>query len=189
MTLRRSREESELHESYARQGTGDLNGMSADDGDNRTRNAKAQRRHREKRKAHLKAVSDRVVWSLFPLLRPRLEGSLMVTGHVPSLPTPLFPSPTFSLRIRSPLLHRNSRTPADNWVKRLIPLRHDSVKLFRPSNQRARISGRFKLKTPTFAMKMPISVDSSTHIGSTMVIFHPNSLGRSRRKKVHLGEM
>lgn len=56
MTLRRSREESELHDSYARQGTGDLNGMSADDGDNRTRNAKAQRRHREKRKAHLKAV-------------------------------------------------------------------------------------------------------------------------------------
>jgi hypothetical protein len=27
-----------------------------EDGDNRTRNAKAQRRHREKRKAHLKAV-------------------------------------------------------------------------------------------------------------------------------------
>ena len=30
--------------------------MMEDDGDNRTRNAKAQRRHREKRKAHLKSV-------------------------------------------------------------------------------------------------------------------------------------
>jgi hypothetical protein len=29
---------------------------SVDDGDNRTRNAKAQRRHREKRKAHMKQV-------------------------------------------------------------------------------------------------------------------------------------
>lgn len=30
---------------------------TVDDGDNRSRNAKAQRRHREKRKAHFKAVS------------------------------------------------------------------------------------------------------------------------------------
>ena len=34
-------------------------GGPSDDGDNRSRNAKAQRRHREKRKAHFKAVSGR----------------------------------------------------------------------------------------------------------------------------------
>ena len=37
-------------------GVGGSMGGSQDDADNRTRNAKAQRRHREKRKAHLKAV-------------------------------------------------------------------------------------------------------------------------------------
>ena len=44
-----------------------------DDGDNRTRNAKAQRRHREKRKAHLKAVSsERQASSNAPCIhRPR----------------------------------------------------------------------------------------------------------------------
>ncbi|KLT40819.1 hypothetical protein CC85DRAFT_141056 [Cutaneotrichosporon oleaginosum] len=33
---------------------------STDDGDNRSRNAKAQRRHREKRKAHFKALEEQV---------------------------------------------------------------------------------------------------------------------------------
>ncbi|KAK1922940.1 hypothetical protein DB88DRAFT_473590 [Papiliotrema laurentii] len=39
-------------------GMGGLGGL--EDGDNRTRNAKAQRRHREKRKAHLKALEESV---------------------------------------------------------------------------------------------------------------------------------
>ena len=57
----------------------DANGMDGDDGDNRTRNAKAQRRHREKRKAHLKAVSFPGIIRIPPLIAelvlPKLEDS------------------------------------------------------------------------------------------------------------------
>ena len=48
-----------------------------EDGDNRTRNAKAQRRHREKRKAHLKAVSTGLP-SKSTRLTQQLEESVQV---------------------------------------------------------------------------------------------------------------
>lgn len=54
----------------------DANGMDGDDGDNRTRNAKAQRRHREKRKAHLKALEDSV-----QVLTAQLEDARRQLGH------------------------------------------------------------------------------------------------------------
>ncbi|BEJ11964.1 hypothetical protein CspHIS471_0204240 [Cutaneotrichosporon sp. HIS471] len=41
-------------------GSGIPRASTADDGDNRSRNAKAQRRHREKRKAHFKALEEQV---------------------------------------------------------------------------------------------------------------------------------
>ncbi len=52
--------------------------MSPDDGDNRTRNAKAQRRHREKRKAHLKAVSRAQPVLYLMLTHIQLEDSVQV---------------------------------------------------------------------------------------------------------------
>ncbi|ORY35849.1 hypothetical protein BCR39DRAFT_503031 [Naematelia encephala] len=51
-------------------------GSGLEDGDNRTRNAKAQRRHREKRKAHLKALEESV-----QLLTAQLEDARRQLGQ------------------------------------------------------------------------------------------------------------